>query len=166
MRDGGYDLEFVAFAAGARVRLRRVAYAMCGDWHHAEDIVQAALVKVYLAWARVEADLGAWSYARRAVVNVAIDSSRRPWRREDVSDDLPDRAVAEPGGLDDALLEALSALPARQRAVVVPRYVEGLDIETVAELLGVSSGTVKSQAARGLDAMRRRLSATPATDHR
>ncbi len=159
----GADLEFVAFVADARHRLRRVAYAMCGDWHHAEDIVQTALVKVYVQWSRVESDRGPWAYARRAVVNAAIDESRRPWRREDPADCPPERAVPEPAGLDDAMLEALSALPVRQRAAVVLRYVEGLDIEATAEVLGCSTGTVKSQAARGLDAMRRRLTPTHST---
>ena len=157
------DVEFVAFVADARHRLRRVAYAMCGDWHHAEDIVQTALVKVYAQWSRVDSAKGPWSYARRAVVNAAIDESRRPWRRERSADCPPDRAVPEPGGLDDALLEALSGLPARQRAAVVLRYIEGLDIDATAEVLGCSTGTVKSQSARGLDAMRRRLTPTHST---
>lgn len=155
---GGRDEEFVVFVQDAQLRLRRVAYAMCGDWHRAEDVVQAALSNLYLHWSRVERETGAWSYARRAVVNAAIDEGRRPWRRETATETMPDRAArAAELSLDDALLAALSALPARQRAVVVLRYVEDLEVEVVAHLLGISEGTVKSQAARGLATLRQGL---------
>jgi RNA polymerase sigma-70 factor (sigma-E family) len=167
MRMAGWpDREFDEFVLARLAGLVRFAYALTGDLGHAEDIVQTALVKVYLQWPRVESDPGPWSYARRAVVNVAIDESRRPWRREDASDALPDRAAPESRGLDDAMVEALSGLPARQRAVVVLRYVEGLDIDETAVLLGISAGTVKSQAARGLDAMRRRLAPAASAKNR
>ncbi len=149
------DAEFVAFVSDAQLRLRRVAYAMCGDWHRAEDVVQAALTNLYLHWTRVERETGAWSYARRAVVNAAIDESRRTWRRETATETVPERAArAAELSIDDALLAALSALPTRQRAVVVLRYVEDLEVEVVAHLLGISEGTVKSQAARGLATLR------------
>ncbi|MGQ0845379.1 MAG: SigE family RNA polymerase sigma factor [Sporichthyaceae bacterium] len=155
------DEEFVAFVRDAQLRLRRTAYLMCGDWQRAEDVVQTALVKLYAHWERVDRQQGAWSYARRTVVNTAIDESRRPWRREVATEFLPDSGVGAPAGFDDALLDGLTALPPRQRAVVVLRYVEDLEVETVAQMLDISTGTVKSQAARGLDTLRARLSAAP-----
>lgn len=138
------DAEFAAFVLGAQRRLRRAAYLVCGDWHRAEDIVQTALAQVYVRWERIRREDGAWAYARRAVVNAAIDDGRRPWRREHVVDRMPDIPVAADHGLTTALAEALSGLPPRQRAVVVLRYVEDLDVDTTAALLNISTGTVKS----------------------
>lgn len=151
------DDEFVAFVRDAQPRLCRVAYLVCGNWHAAEDTVQASLVKLYLNWARVDRDSDPWSYARRTVINAAIDSGRRPWRREVSTDVLPDVASSMPSALDDQVVEALSELPRAQRAVVVLRYIEDLDVETVAHVLGLPSGTVKSHASRGLASLRTRL---------
>ena len=160
MNPDGADAEFVAFVAASQDQLRRVAYLMCGDWHRAEDVVQTALAGVYVKWSRIREVPGPWPYARRAVVNATVDEGRRPWRREHVGHEPAEVAAPEGPGLDDGTLRALSALPARQRAVVVLRYIEDLDVETVAELLGISAGTVKSQAARGLATLRERLAST------
>jgi RNA polymerase sigma-70 factor (sigma-E family) len=154
------DDDFVGFVAAAQSRLLNIAYLTCGDRHRAEDIVQSALVNLYVHWAWVDRDLGAWAYARRAVINAAIDDGRRPWRRETATDAVPDRVGAPSVAFDEDLLTALRELPRRQRAVVVLRYVEDLDVDTVASLLGISTGTVKSQAARGLDTLRDRLGAS------
>jgi RNA polymerase sigma-70 factor (sigma-E family) len=151
------DDEFVTFVRDAQPRLCRVAYLVCGNWHLAEDTVQASLVKLYLNWDRVDRESGPWSYARRTVINAAIDESRRPWRRERATDVLPDIAAASPSALDDSVVEALAELPRAQRAVVVLRYIEDLDVDTVAHVLGLPSGTVKSHAARGLTSLRARL---------
>ncbi len=156
-RDVTRDDEFVAFVRDAQPRLCRVAYLVCGNWHAAEDTVQASLVKLYLNWDRVERDSDPWSYARRTVLNAAIDESRRPWRREAASDALPEVPIPAPSNLDDEIVDALSALPRAQRAVVVLRYIEDLDVETVAHVLGLPTGTVKSHAARGLTTLRARL---------
>jgi RNA polymerase sigma-70 factor (sigma-E family) len=153
---------FVAFVRAEQSRLLRVAFLMCGDWHRAEDIVQTALTQVYARWDRVDLEAGAWSYARRAVINVAIDETRRPWRREVLGAAVPDPCGPSAPGFDDDLLAALGALAPRQRAVVVLRYIEDLEVEVVASMLGVSAGTVKSQAARGLGALRTRLGRSPA----
>jgi RNA polymerase sigma-70 factor (sigma-E family) len=150
--------EFVGFVLGSQVRLRRLAYLVCGDWHRAEDIVQTALAKMYVHWARIRRDEGPEPYARRAVVNAAIDERRRPWRREHAVPDVPDGAgVIEPS-MDAIVVEALLSLAPRQRAVVVLRYVEDLDLAQTAHILGISIGTVKSQAAKGLEGLRKRLS--------
>ena len=151
---GSADEEFVAFMAASQGRLCRVAYLVCGDWHRAEDIVQTALAQVYARWSRIRPEDGPGGYAHRAVVNAAIDELRRPWRREQAAENLPDRAALVEDGITLAVVHALAALPARQRAVVVLRYVEDLDVETTARLLGISTGTVKSQAAKGLAGLR------------
>jgi RNA polymerase sigma-70 factor (sigma-E family) len=155
---GALEDEFVGFVLGSQVRLRRLAYLVCGDWHQAEDIVQTALAKMYVRWARIRRDEGPEPYARRAVVNAAIDERRRPWRREHATPNLPDGpGVIEPS-MDSVVAEALLLLAPRQRAVVVLRYVEDLDVAQTASILGVSTGTVKSQAAKGLETLRKRLS--------
>lgn len=157
------DAEFAAFAIPAQRRLRRTAYLVCGDWHRAEDIVQTALANVYGRWERIRRDEGPEGYAHRAVVNAAIDERRRPWRRERCVEFLPDRAAPAEDGITLAVLEALSQLPARQRAVVVLRFVEDLDVDATAALLGISPGTVKSQTSKALANLREHLSGAPLT---
>ena len=156
------DADFAAFVLSAQRRLRRVAYLVCGDWHRAEDIVQTALAQVYARWDRIRREDGPEGYAHRAVVNAAIDERRRPWRRERATDVLPDRVAPTDDGITPAVLDALATLPRRQRAVVVLRYVEDLDVEQTAELLGISTGTVKSQASKGLASLRAHLNGVPA----
>jgi RNA polymerase sigma-70 factor (sigma-E family) len=152
------EADFAAFVVCAQPRLRRTAYLICGDWHHAEDIVQTALAQLYSRWARLCANGDPGGYAHRAVVNAAIDEQRRPWRRELAAEYLPDRSAPPDDGLTVEVLAALAGLPRRQRAVVVLRYVEDLDIGQTANQLGISPGTVKSQAAKGLAALREVLS--------
>ena len=151
------ESEFAAFAEACRPALRRTAFLMCGDWDRAADIVQEAMIRVYIAWPRLEQDHGLRAYARRAAVSVAIEQARKRSSREVPTADPGDRLV------DDAadhvadrllLMSALAELPARQRACVVLRYYEDLSVESVAEALGCRAGTVKSQTARGLDALR------------
>ena len=156
------ERDFVDFVGGAARSLRRTAYLLTGDWHRAEDAVQAGLVKLYVAWPRLARSAATTSYARKAVVSAAIDESRRPWRRETfvsaVRDDASDGRDL-PGEVDDRLLviAALAELPARQRATLVLRYYDDLSVDEVADALGCTSGTVKSQTSRGLDGLRARL---------
>ena len=130
---------------------------MCGDWDRAADIVQEALVRVFVAWPRLDPDRGVHAYARRATVNVAVDQARRRSSHEVPSADVADRVVEDPSGqvVDRALLmAALAELPPRQRACVVLRFYEDLGVEAVADALGCRPGTVKSQTMRGLEALR------------
>lgn len=151
------ESEFVGFVLASQPQLLRLAYLVCGDWHRAEDIVQTALTKVYVRWARVRRDEGPEPYARRAVVNAAIDERRRPWRREHPVRQLPEAAEEVRPSMDSTVIDALMSLGARQRAVVVLRYIEDLDVAQTADILGISSGTVKSQAAKALATLRKRL---------
>jgi RNA polymerase sigma-70 factor (sigma-E family) len=155
------DRAYVEFVREAEVSLRRTAFLVCGDRAQADDVVQDALYKLYLAWARVQRVGSPFAYARRMVVNAAYDGRRRPWRREVAIADVPDRVAADDfttGHADrDEVLEALRALGPRQRACVVLRYYEDLSVEQTAEILGCSTGTVKSQASRGLDTLRQAI---------
>lgn len=151
------ESEFVAFAEACRPALRRTAYLMCGDWERAADITQEALVRVYVAWPRLEQDHGLRAYARRAVTSVVIEQARKRSTGEVPTAHLDDRPVDDAADqVTDRLLlmTALADLPARQRACVVLRFYDDLSVEAVAEALGCRTGTVKSQTARGLEALR------------
>ncbi|RLV57566.1 SigE family RNA polymerase sigma factor [Aeromicrobium phragmitis] len=155
--------EFGAFVAGRRLHLYRSAWLLCGDPHRAEDLVQETLTKLYLAWPRVSRADAIEAYVRRMLVNANIDESRRPWRRERPSDELPETpARAESVEEADELWAALRALPAGQRRIVVLRHYWGLSVEETAADLGVSAGTVKSQTSAALTSLRRILTPQPA----
>jgi RNA polymerase sigma-70 factor (sigma-E family) len=152
MRD---DQEFEDFVAVSQPALRRTAYLLCGDWQLASDYVQEGLIRVYRRWPRLERDGRLHAYAKRAVVSAALDARRRRSSTEVVSDTsvigagrVPDHA--HPSSERLALMQALAALPPRQRACVVLRYYEDLPVAEVAEILGISDGTVKSQTSRGI----------------
>ncbi|MEV5964004.1 SigE family RNA polymerase sigma factor [Kribbella sp. NPDC051952] len=146
------DKEFSEYVAQRRTQLRRIAYLVCGDVHKAEDLVQTALMKLYVAWTKVQRGGNVDAYVRRIIVNSAIDESRRPWRREDAGLEGLDPMAAEGLAVEDrrALMEALATLPLGQRRVVVLRYFVGLTIEETAADLNCSTGTVKSQSNRAL----------------
>ena len=160
MRDEDRYREYVVARAAA---LRRTAFLLCGDWHRAEDAVQHVLIALYVSPPRQWQAVDAW--VRTALVRRLVDESRRPWRRhERPAPQLPDTAQAAAGdeasGERAVLLAALAALPARQRAVVVLRYWDDLSVAETAHALGISEGTVKSHASRGLAALRSDLERT------
>ncbi len=150
MGAGRSEADFAAFVAGRRTHLRRIAYALCGDWHRADDLVQTALARLYVAWPRVHTSPEA--YTRQVIVRANIDEARRPWRREHSSDLRLDTPVAPDTSLDDRseLVAALQKLPPMQRKVVVLRHWLDLSVEETARELGISPGTVKSHTSRGL----------------
>jgi RNA polymerase sigma-70 factor (sigma-E family) len=156
------DTAYVEFVNGASRSLRRTAYLVCGDWSLAEDLVQDALLKLYVVWPRVAGSEGVHAYARRTVVNVAIDAGRKSSKLRssaaDVLPEVPDRH--DPVGAYDTrtvVMDGLRGLPARARACVVLRYFDDLSVEETARIMGVTTGTVKSQTARGLDLLRTTL---------
>ncbi len=156
MRSSDRDAAFSEFVAARQTHLRRIAYALCGDWHRADDLLQTSLTKLYVAWPRIRHEGGEEAYCRQIMVRANIDESRRPWRRERPSDRLPESAAVEPGApLEErsALFEALQALPEQQRKVVVLRHWLGLSVRESADELGISEGTVKSHSSRGLAAL-------------
>jgi RNA polymerase sigma-70 factor (sigma-E family) len=150
-----HDAAFSDFVAARQAHLRRVAYALCGDWHRADDLLQTALTKLYVAWPRIRHEGGEEAYVRQIMVRANIDESRRPWRRERPTDVLPDRPTSEPTAPEErsALFDALQALPAQQRKVVVLRHWLGLSVRETAVELGINEGTVKSHSSRGLAAL-------------
>src|SRR3954454_2113474 len=96
------ETDFRGFAESRRAALRRTAYLLCGDWHQADDLVQTALVKLYVAWPRVRDASGPDAYARRTLVRCYLDERRRPWRREASVETVADAPAAD-AGIDRAL---------------------------------------------------------------
>jgi len=150
-RESLFD-EFVSARYGA---LRRTAYLLCGDWHLAEDLVQSVLIKMYARWPRLRNPETAGAYARTTLVRTYIDSRRRMASRELAGTELPETAA--PGTDPDrrvALLAALAQVSPAYRAVLVLRYWEDQSVEEAAAILNRSSGTVRSDAHRGLAQLR------------
>lgn len=151
------DEEFAEFVALRWSRLYRFAFVLTREHASAEDLVQTALAKVYVAWPRL-VDLGAaQSYAMTTLANTNRSALRRRIK-ELPYDVMPEIPVMEGGEEDtDALLRALMALPHRQRAVVVLRFYEDLSVEQTAEVLRCATGTVKSQTHDALANLRTSL---------
>jgi len=161
------DAEFTAFVAERSHALYRVAYTLTGDRHGAEDLLQIALTRLALAWHRVNGDPEA--YLRRILYREHVSLWRRMWRRRELSVAEVPEGLAYPDPAGDSvqrhvLRDALLALPPRQRAVLVLRYLEDRSETEVAEILGCTTGTVGSQASRALAKLRRHLSATELTE--
>lgn len=157
MRRGDRDArEFSGFYTANFDGARRIAYALCGNWVEAEEIAQASLVKVFTHWSRVRAE-SEEAYLRTVLARTFLDTKRRRRAREHAVAEVIDRPV--PGGYANVderyqLRSALWRVPPKQRAVLVLRFVQDMSIEQVADALGCSIGTVKSQTARGLDTLR------------
>ncbi len=151
--------DFEEFAATRWRRLVRTAFLLTGDYHEAEDVVQATFAKVFRNWSRISRLEEPDAYVHRALVNNNLSRHRRRRVRQLLVPVLPDRAHTAGGGHRgveerSVLLQALAELPPRQRAVVVLRYWEDMSEHRVAEVLGCSLGNVKSQASRGLAKLR------------
>ncbi len=149
--------EYREFVGSRAASLHRTAYLLCGDWHLANDLVQETFVKTFRHWRRVQRAGNQNAYVKRILVN----EFNRRWQRYS---GLPVRAdtdypqVAVPDISDEAvnradLLSALLTLPARQRATVVLRYLEGMSERETAAVMRCSEGTVKSQTARALNTL-------------
>ena len=158
-RQARVDEEFTAYLQARQGALLRTAYLLTGDRHQAEDVLQTALAKVYLSWDKVREREALDGYVRRILVNETTSLWRRPFkRRERATEVLPETGV-EPTydeGQRAAVWSVVSTLPPRARAVVVLRYYEGLTESETADVLGVSVGTVKSQASRAMSLLRDR----------
>ena len=157
------DADFSAYMQARQASLMRTAYLLTGDRHTAEDLVQTAFAKLYLSWDKVREQGSIDGYVRRILVNENNSLWRRAWkRRELASETLPDRPQhdAYDDGAGRELWDLVQTLPRKARAVVVLRYYEELSEAETAEILGISVGTVKSQASRALATLRDRAPQT------
>ena len=141
MRTDAREQAYVEFVTARQTHLRQIAYAICGDWDRADDLLQAALVKLYVAWPRVQRLGSEDAFVRRIIVRANVDEHRGSGRHQ-----IP--GADGHGGA--TLFEALQALPAVQRKTVVLRHWLGLSVEETAEELGISPGSVRSHASRAL----------------
>ncbi|KRE96067.1 RNA polymerase subunit sigma-70 [Nocardioides sp. Soil774] len=156
-RDPAAFAEFVAARSAA---LHRTAYLMVGERGLAQDLLQEALTKTYVAWPRLRDPGKAEAYTRKAITTTAITWYRRRSWGERPTAAFPEREHAD--HVDDltireVLWEALQALPPRQRAAIVLRFYEDLSEARTAEVLGCAPGTVKSQVSAGLRKLRDHL---------
>ncbi|HTF50867.1 MAG TPA: SigE family RNA polymerase sigma factor [Pseudonocardia sp.] len=156
--DEAAEQAFEQYFRTRREAVRRNAYLLCGDWHHADDLAQAAFVTLHRKWHTIREPAAVDAYLRRVLVRTLIDETRRPWRRERAVP-RPPESIATDGTSEQVatrqtLIAALRQLPPRQRAVLVLRFLEGMDVAATARAMGCREGTVKSQTAHGLAALR------------
>jgi RNA polymerase sigma-70 factor (sigma-E family) len=150
---------YTQYVSGRVLALRRTAYHLCGDWHEAHDLVQSTFIKLYRHWGRVSTADSPDAYVRQVLVNVFLQQRGTWWSRNvrlHSTDDPPPRPAPEAAAehrLD--VQAALARLAPGQRAVLVLRFWEGLDVAETARALGCSTGTVKSQTSHALAALRR-----------
>lgn len=161
--DGDSPPDFDAWVSHRGAHLLRFAYLITRDRNRAEEVVQDALVAAYPRWSRIASDPDA--YVRRCIVNANISAWRRIFRRETLVDDPsilgeagPDHAIAHADA--DSVWQLCASLPTKQRAAVVLRYYEGLPDAEIAEILGCSTSTVRSQIHRALASLRTTLSSS------
>jgi RNA polymerase sigma-70 factor (sigma-E family) len=163
--------EFERFVADRGDGLLRTAYLLVWDMPAAEDLVQECLTKLARRWPRVRAMAYPAAYARRILVNLALDSAKRRARQRAELDQKAqsslerhdDHAAAQLRGIETQFVlgRALGALPPRQRATLVLRYFDDLSETETAKVMGCSVGTVKSTTSRALDRLRVVLAPAP-----
>jgi RNA polymerase sigma-70 factor (sigma-E family) len=156
------DTEFTEFVAARMSALRRIAYLLCQDWHRADDLVQVAITRLYANWHRASVMDHTEAYVRTILVREYLSERRSGWaRRVSLDGTVPDLAGAQPDR--DAALDmhaALAGLPPRQRATIVLRFYCDLTVDQAANVLGCTSGTIKSQTAKGLAGLKKALEPT------
>ena len=173
MRD---EASYVEFVSARWASFFRLAYLLTGSEHAAEDLLQTALLRAFVAWPKIQRTEAPDAYVRRILVNAAISDGRKRARHPEVlSDEVPE-PTAPPNGTEvpegpegvvdrDALWPLVEALPPRQRAVVVLRYYEDLTEREIGAVLGCAPGTVKSQASAAMRTLRAAVAALPAGGH-
>ena len=154
------EAEYVEYVTARLPALHRAAFLLCGgDADRADDVVQSTITRLYQRWKQASRADNLDAYVHRMLVHTFVDEKRRAWSRVRL---LPWAGSGETDGGEpqaavddrDALVAALRRLPPRQRAVLVMRFLLDRPVEEVADALGCSAGTVKSQTSRGLSVLR------------
>jgi RNA polymerase sigma-70 factor (sigma-E family) len=151
--------EYVEYVTARIPVLRRLAYLLAGDEHRADDLVQQTITKLYVKWRRAQAADNLDAYVRTMLVRTYVDERRLGWARVRLFHETPEPPPFQDDGIEErqVVRAALSRVPRRQQAVLVLRFFYDLPVDEVAEMLGCSPGTVKSQTSHGLAALRRLL---------
>ncbi|WP_433441985.1 SigE family RNA polymerase sigma factor [Nonomuraea sp. CA-141351] len=162
------ERDYVDYVTARLPSLRRLAYYLCKDAHRADDVVQMAITRLYVHWRRARAARDLDRYVDAMLVRCFLNDQRLGWwtrvRLAGYSHEVPEAAGHPPDVETRSVVHAaLAKVPPRQRAVLVLRFLCDLPVTEVAEILGCSTGNVKSQAARGLAALRRLLGDDPAS---
>ena len=156
---GSRDAEYTEYVQSRMLWLRRVAYLLCQDWQGADDLVQSAITRLYTHWGKARDATSIDAYVRTILVRSFISERRSAWSRRvllvDALQDAPGRQCDHDAHMD--VRAALAALPPRQRATLVLRFYCDLPVEETARELDCTAGTVKSQTAKALEALRRAL---------
>ena len=149
------DDEYTEFVVARLQALRRIAHLLCDDWHHADDLVQVTITRLYVRWHQVRVMDHPEAYTRTILVREFLRQRQSGWARRVSLAEVPDWLGAG-NDRDDALdvYAALAELPPRQRATLVLRFYCDQTVDEVAEVLGCSAGTVKSQTSKGLGSLR------------
>ena len=156
MRNTRRDDEYTEFVAARLQALRRIAHLLCQDWHHADDLVQLTITRLYVHWHQVRVMDYPEAYARTILVREFLRQRRSGWARKvSLPGEIPDWLEVS-DDRDDAIdvNAALAELPPRQRATLVLRFYCDQTVDQVAEVLGCSPSTVKSQTSKGLGSLR------------
>ncbi|MFC8423686.1 SigE family RNA polymerase sigma factor [Streptomyces sp. NPDC057236] len=152
------EAEFTAYVQERRASLYATAYHLTGDRFEAEDLLQSALFSTYRAWDRISDKAAVGGYLRRTMTNLHISAWRRRKLNEYPTEELPETAgdtdAMRGTELRAVLWQALARLPELQRTMLVLRYYEGRTDPEIADILGISVGTVKSSIWRSLRRLR------------
>ncbi|MFD0269940.1 SigE family RNA polymerase sigma factor [Streptomyces sp. NPDC127106] len=152
------EAEFTAYVQERRAALYATAYHLTGDRYEAEDLLQSALFSTYRAWDRISDKAAVGGYLRRTMTNLHISAWRRRKLNEYPTEELPETATDTDAmrgtELRAVLWQALARIPEPQRTMLVLRYYEGRTDPEIAEILGISVGTVKSSIWRSLRRLR------------
>jgi RNA polymerase sigma-70 factor (sigma-E family) len=154
------ERRFRDFVGARSKALLQTAYLLTGDWEHSRDLVQGALARLAPRWGQLSDPEHAEAYVRKAIYHAHVDRTRLlSWHRERTTAVLPDAPAKDSDPADVVaarwdVMAALRRLPRGQRAVVVLRYFEDRTDEDIAEVLGISTGTVRSQHHKALKALR------------
>lgn len=159
------DAEFADYVATRLTSLRRLAIVLCHDWYRADDLVQAAITKLYVHWPKARAADNIDAYVRAILVREFVTERGSSWvRRVTLTSQLPEDTAAVGPDAETSLdlRAAIASLPPRQRAVLVLRFYCDLPVDEAASVLQCAPGTIKSQTAKALGALRTALG--PAAD--
>ena len=151
--------EYVEYVTARMAALRRLAFLLCGDEHRGDDLVQQTITRLYERWLRIRSVEHLDQYVRTMLGRAFLDERRSVWSRVRLFGALPDQRATNETSVEDreVLRAALARVPRRQQAVLVLRFLCDLPVAEVAEILGCTAGTVKSQTSHGLAALRREL---------
>jgi RNA polymerase sigma-70 factor (sigma-E family) len=164
MADAAADeREYTEYVTARLAALRRLAFVLCGDAHRADDLVQQTITVLFVRWPKIRTVAHLDRYVRSMLVNTFIDERRLAWAKVRLFRQSPEQAAPVDHGVEERTVvrAALAEVPRRQQAVLVLRFIYDLPVAEVAEILGCSEGTVKSQTSHGLTTLRRLLGERP-----